>query len=195
MEILDIILIGVALSMDACAITIANCTTYKKTLTRTQEWSMPLFFAVFQGIMPLIGYFIGFLLSDLIVSISKFLTAGIFFLLTIKIIFDIIKEKKEQENCKEVCPVPNTNKLTLLVVCAQAIATSIDALAVGLTFVGMQTHVIIAVLLISLVTFVLVSLALLFGKKLGDLFGKYAEWIGAIILFILAVKALIEALI
>ena len=194
METLEIILIGVALSMDACAITIANCTTYKKTISRQQEWAMPIAFAIFQGVMPLIGYLIGYLFSDLFLSISKYLTAGIFFLLAAKIVYDILKESKQEKAC-EKCASNTAARLTLAVIALQALATSIDALAVGITFIGLETSVVIAVLLISITTFILVSLALLFGKKLGDIFGKYAEWVGAVILFILAVKSLIEAII
>jgi putative Mn2+ efflux pump MntP len=195
MEIYEIILIGIALSMDACALTIANCTTYKKVLTKKAEWSMPITFALFQGLMPLIGYLIGTLFSGVIGSIAEFLTAGIFFVLAGKIIYDIIKDKCKEEiitskpKCNSCC------KFTLVLVLIQALATSIDALAVGITFVKLNFSVYIAVLIIATVTFLLVSLALAFGKKIGKLFGEYAEWVGAGILFVLACKALIEALI
>ena len=77
----------------------------------------------------------------------------------------------------------------------QGIATSIDALAIGVTMIDLTFSIFIAILVIALTTFILVSIALLFGKKLGKLFGSYAEWVGAGILFILAIKSLIEALI
>ena len=92
MNIFDVILIGVALSIDACALTIANCTTYKDQLTPKKEWTMPAFFALFQGVMPLIGYFIGFLFKSYLSSIMKFVTAGIFLFLAVKIVIDILKE-------------------------------------------------------------------------------------------------------
>jgi putative Mn2+ efflux pump MntP len=180
--------------MDACAITIANCTTYKKTISRKQEWAMPIAFAVFQGVMPLIGYLIGYLFSDLFLSISKYLTTAIFFFLSAKIIYDILKESKQEKVC-EKCATNTAARLTFAVIALQALATSIDALAVGITFIGLETSIVIAVILVSATTFILVSLALLFGKKLGDVFGKYAEWVGAVILFILAIKSLIEAII
>jgi putative Mn2+ efflux pump MntP len=193
MNIIEIILIGVALAMDACALTIANCTTYKKSLTTKKEWAMPIIFAVFQGVMPLLGYLIGYLFSDLLISVGSYLTSAIFFFLSGKIIFDILKESKQEKACEKCAPV-TTAKFTFAVLLLQAIATSIDALAVGLTFVGTNTSVVLAILIISLTTFILVSLALFFGKKLGELFGKYAEWVGAIILFALAVKSLLEAI-
>ena len=190
MGILDIILVSVALSMDACAITIANCTTHKCSLTRTKEWSMPILFAIFQGLMPLIGYFVGSIFSSYISSIGKFLTAGIFLCLAIKIIFDIFKDKNDGE-----CKVEDKNKFTIWVIVLQAVATSIDALVIGATFaMGLSIHIVYAILIIVCVTFLLVSLALLFGKTLGKIFNRYAEWVGAGILFALAIKSLIEAL-
>ena len=190
MGVLDIIFIGVALSMDACAITIANCTTHKCSLTRTKEWSMPILFAFFQGLMPLIGYFIGSIFSAYISSIGKFLTAGIFLFLSVKIIFDIFKGDKDGE-----CKIEDKKKFTLWIIVLQAIATSIDALVIGATFaIDLNMHIVYAVLLIVGVTFLLVSLALLFGKTLGKLLSKYAEWVGAGILLVLAIKSLAEAL-
>ena len=193
MGILDIILIGVALSMDACAITIANCATYKCALNKKNIWSMPIAFAVFQGIMPLLGFLIGSIFAGFIGKIAGFLTAGIFFFLSGKIIVDNLKGDHD-----EVCPVDASkiNKFTFTILLIQGLATSIDALAVGFTFMNYQIlEALFAVLLIALVTAVLVSLALIFGKKLGKLFGSYAEWIGAGILLVLAIKSLVSAII
>ena len=190
MGFFDVVLIGIALSMDACALTIANCTGYKNTLSKKKEWAMPICFALFQGVMPLIGYFIGSLFTTQLSSISGFLSAGIFFILTLKIVIDIIKEHKSTEECK--CKQCEFSYWVLIV---QGIATSIDALIIGVTFVGGSISIYWSVLIIASVTFILVSTALLFGKYLGKLLGKYAEWIGAIILLALAIKSLVEALI
>ena len=184
MRLYEIVLIGVALSIDACAITIANCATYKNCLSKKKEWAMPLFFALFQGIMPLIGYFVGSLFASFIEPATKFITAGIFLFLAVKIIADIFK------GGEEVCSV---SSLSLSLIAVQAIATSIDALAVGVTLINLSFSVFIAVAVIAGVTFLLVSLALVFGKTLGNLFGKYAEWLGAGILLFLSIKSLIEA--
>ncbi len=192
MELYDIILIGVALSMDACALTIANCTTYKCSLNGKKEWLMPTAFALFQGIMPLIGFFIGSLFASVIGQVGEYITAVIFFFLAGKIIFDIIKDKKSPK-CNE-CNTTAHN-FTLPILLAQALATSIDALAVGVTLISLTFSVYLAVVVIAAVTFILVSAALLFGKSLGKLFGEYAEWVGAAILLALAVKSLVTAII
>ncbi len=191
MNVFDLILIGIALSMDASALTIANCTIYGKNLTKKKEWSMPIAFALFQGIMPLIGYFIGSTFADSIEGFSGYITAGVFFILCAKIVFDIIKEKteiKEVDNNKE--------NYTFLLLFIQGVATSIDALFIGVTLsFELSFSIYIAVLIIAVVTFIIVSIALIFGKYLGKVFGKYAEYVGAVILFALAVKSLIEAIV
>ena len=189
MQLYEVILVGIALSIDACAVTIANCTTYKCSLTKAKEWSMPVAFAIFQGLMPLIGYFIGSLFASYIASATKFITAGIFLFLAVKIIIDIGKE-----NCKtEEKDTSKKSNFTIGLVVLQAIATSIDALAVGVTMINITFSIALAVTIIAGVTFLFVSLALMFGKTLGKLFGKYAEWVGALILLALSIKSLIEA--
>jgi putative Mn2+ efflux pump MntP len=194
MQLIDVILIGIALSIDACALTIANCTTYKHCLNAKKEWSMPITFALFQGAMPLIGYFIGHLLSGIIEPIVGFLSALIFLILAVKIVIDIIKEKKEEQVCT-IKKGKATCNFTFIVLIIQAIATSIDALAVGVTFISLPFSVFVAVLIIMVITFILVTVSLIFGKKLGNLFGGYAEWVGAVILFALAIKTLVQTLV
>lgn len=209
MDILNVLLVGLALSMDAFAVTIANCSTYKNNLTPLKEWSMPLAFAVFQGIMPLIGYFLGSIFSGYLTSVIKYVTFGIFLFLSIKIVFDnvqdIIKAKKEkalpQNNASDIKQgtaeeTQKTAKFTFLVLLVQAIATSIDALAVGVTFITYSIpSALAAFAIIAAITFAIITIALLFGKYLGKIFGKYATWFGAAILLGLSIKFLVEALV
>ena len=75
MNILDVFLLGLALAMDAFALTVANCTTYKDTLNRKKEWAMPVCFALFQGVMPIIGYFVGSLFYGYIEGFIGYVTA------------------------------------------------------------------------------------------------------------------------
>lgn len=192
---LEVILIGVALAMDAFALTIANCTTYKNTLTRAKEWSMPTAFALFQFLMPVIGFYIGSAFSGYLETISKFVTAAIFFVLSVKIVVDNVTEIKKSKN-NENAEKPKDSVFTLGVLIMQAVATSIDALMIGVTFsVSLSFSVYIAAAIIGAVTFAIVALALLIGKSLGKMLGKYAQWVGAAILFALAVKAFIEGII
>ncbi len=195
MGILDTILISVALAMDAFALTVANCATYEKTLTRQKEWAMPAFFSAFQFGMPLLGYFLGGLISGFLQSFAKFLSAGVFFILAVKIVFDIVAEKRKDE--KSVYSVKSAQQFTLSVLLLQAVATSIDALVVGITFAAttLPFSVFIAAGIIGIITFAIVAAALFIGKSLGRLLGEYSVWLGAIILFVLAVKNLIEGIV
>ena len=183
----DIVLIAIALSMDACALTVANCTIYKKSLCVKKQWAMPLAFSIFQGIMPLIGYLVGSLVAGFVSAIGGYLVAGIFFVLAVKIIVDILSEKSQPDKpCKT---------FTYRLIFIQAVATSIDALLIGVTMsVSLTINVVIACLVIALITFLLVAICLVLGKKLGDVLGKYAEWTGAIILLLLAIKNLVTAI-
>lgn len=191
MNILDIILIGLALAMDAFALTVANCTTYKESLNRKKEWAMPITFALFQGVMPLIGYFIGSLFYGYVAAYIGYVTAGIFFILALKIVIDIIKDARRKEG--EADEKPHA-KFTVLLLLLQGIATSIDALAVGITLTSSVISVYIAVSVIAAVTFVIVTIALFIGKFLGAKLGKYANYVGAALLFGLALKSLLETI-
>ena len=191
MNALDVILIGVALSMDACAITIANCSTYKTLFKEKKAWSMPVFFALFQGVMPLIGFFVGGLFAKHLENYAGFIVSAVFFALGIKIVVDKIKDK-----CKEDDKVCKRKSLSYPMVLIQALATSIDALIIGVTMsMSLTFSIFFAVLIIAGVTAVLVLVALILGKFMGSLFGKYAEWVGAVILFALAIKELVLAII
>lgn len=188
----DVLIIGIGLSMDALAITVANCTSYGNNLTKKQSWSMPILFAIFQGLMPLIGYFVGSLFFSFIENYAnienyaKYFTSGIFFILAFKVIYDIIKDiiSKEEENQKQ-------QKFNVGLVVIQAFATSIDALIVGITLNTATLSVYVSCLVIALVTFVLVTIAMIFSKKLGALLGKYANYLSALILLVIAIKNLL----
>lgn len=195
MSVIDVVLIAIALAIDACALTIANCTTYGCSLTKKKEWLMPITFAVFQGLMPVIGYFLGYAFKDYIGDVIKYISSGIFFLLAFKIIFDCIKESKSTKQVADSSACTKTMRFTLSILLVQAVATSIDAFAIGVTLINLKFSVVVAISIITVITFILVTLSLFFGKYLGKIFGKYAEWLGAIILIILAVKSLVEALV
>lgn len=187
MDMLDIILIGVALAMDAFALTIANCAAYRGKLSPLKEWSMPLMFAFFQIAMPIIGFYVGSAVAGYISSAAGYVTAAVFFVLALKVVIDNLRKKDPADETP-----PQDFSFGVLIV--QAVATSIDALVIGVTFAATLTSPFVPALVIGGVTFAIVAVALLFGKYLGELFGKYAEWFGAAILFILAVKTLVFAI-
>lgn len=197
MNFSDVLFIGVALAMDAFALTIANCASFKNALNGKKGWAMPITFSLFQFAMPVIGYYVGSLFAEYLNEISKFLTAGIFFILSIKIVIDNLKSRTakcgdKNESCLEDGD-DNCARLTLPVLLFQGIATSMDALIIGVTFATELTFSVFgAGAIIGAVTFLIVACALLFGKYLDKIFGNYAQWLGAVILLVLAVKNLVE---
>lgn len=189
MDFIAISLAGLGLAIDASAVTIANCTAYKGKLNKMKEWSMPIAFTIFQMLMPVLGFYIGSIFANKVRSISGYITAGVFLLLSLKIVCDNIFKKQDEQQFDD----KKDFNFSILII--QAISTSIDALFVGVTYAMTLSSPFIPALIIGGVTFLMVTIALLFGKYLGKLFGKYAEWVGAIILFALALKSLIETLI
>ena len=185
MTFFEIILIGVALAMDAFAIAISNCATHGGKLTAKQGISMPIFFALFQFAMPVIGFYLGSIFASSLTAYAGYITAGVFFVLTAKIVIDKLRDSDDEQD-KEF-------SYTLLTV--QAVATSIDALIIGMTFAITLSSPFIPSLIIGAVTFIIVWIAVFLGKRLGKALGKYAEWAGALILFAIALKNLIGAII
>ena len=189
----EVLLIGIAMATDAFAVTVSDCAVYKKTLTLKKVWSLPCAFAAFQFLMPVLGYYVGSLVSGFLQSFAKFLTAGIFFILAVKIVLDIFE--KSHKDKKKAHP-KQSSTFTVKTLLLQALATSIDALAVGITFAaGTGFSVFAAAGIIGAVTFILVSAAIFIGKFAGNITGEYSVWLGAAILLALAVKNLIEGII
>ncbi len=180
MSLAEIILTAIALSMDATAVSMTNGMVYKN-LSRKKWILAPLFFGIFQGVMPLIGFFAGSVFASIIERYSKILILLILGFIGGKMIYDGFCEKKEE--------VFNST-LSLNLIFLQAIATSIDAFAVGIGFCAMKVNILISVTLIALITFVFSFVSFLLGRKFGDILGSKAQIFGGTILVIIAIKAL-----
>lgn len=190
----DVFFVAVALAMDAFALTVANCTVYKNSLNKRSEWSMPIGFGLFQFIMPVLGFYVGSTFSNSVAPAAGYITAAVFFILGVKIVFDNLKDYFSE---KEISVKnKNTAAFTFKILLIQAVATSIDAFFIGASsFAFKLTTPFICALIVGVITFGIVACALFIGKTLGRKLGKYAEWTGAAILFILSVKELIQAVI
>lgn len=193
--VLEIVLIGVSLAMDAFAVSIADGICYKG-LTKGKATTIPLTFALFQAAMPLAGFFLGTLISD---YIDKFDHYVAFFLLLIiggKMAFDGIKDIRAAEGeTKE-------KKYSYPEVLVQGVATSIDALAVGITMLAMDgittKNVFGFVAIIGVITFIISLIGVIIGTKIGKLFKNkacIAEIIGGLVLIGLGIKILVEGII
>ena len=185
MGIAELFLIAVGLSMDAFAVSVCKGLTMKKC-TWKKAGIVGLYFGVFQAGMPTIGYLLGVQFQDIITSVDHWIA---FILLGI-IGANMIREAMGScDECQE-----HDDSLDVRTMTGLAVATSIDALAVGVTFAFLQVDIIPAVSFIGVITF-LISFA---GVKIGNVFGvrykKKAEITGGVILILLGVKILIEHL-
>ena len=199
----EVILTGIALAMDACAVSMTNGMTAKK-LKPSQALMIALFFGVFQALMPLIGYFIANLVASNFMEVFETASSVIAFVLLAflggKMIVDAVKEmtSKCPCQCEEGCIGEKISygKLTV-----QAVATSIDALAVGVTLSmlqltekGLAWGVFGSVGVIGLVTFALCIGAVFLGKAIGNKLADKAGLVGGLVLVAIGVKLLVEGL-
>lgn len=182
MGLLEIMLIGIGLSMDAVAVSMSNGMTFRN-MSKSRELTMPILFGAFQGIMPLIGFFAGGLFAEIITKYSGIVILLILGIIGGKMIWDGIKDECEGVPC---------GTLTLKVLFFQAIATSIDAFAVGVGFSVMRVDIISAVVTIGIITFICSFLAILIGKKFGDFLGNKAEILGGAILIAIGLKSFLR---
>ena len=181
MNIIDILVIGVGLSMDAFAVSICKGLAMKKMDVK-KALVCSLYFGVFQALMPLIGFLLGSGFKNVVSSIDHWIA---FVLLGI-IGINMIKEAKSCETVNDAMDVKTM--LTL------AVATSIDALAIGVTFAFLKVSIIPAITIIGVTTFVCCFV----GVKLGSIFGEKlktkAEIVGGTVLILMGTKILIEHL-
>lgn len=188
MNYFEIFLIAIGLAMDCLAVSIASGIIIKKIEWRTML-TMAFFFGLFQAAMPFIGWLFASRFSHLIESVDHWIAFLLLLFLGGKMIIESFKE----EDCKK-----DFNPASLKVVLALAIATSIDALAVGVSFafLGMNTvdTILMPISIIGLVSFLMSLCGLLFGIFFGCRHNMRVELWGGLILIIIGCKILIEHL-
>lgn len=185
MDTLTLILTAVSLAMDASAVSLAKGMALPKDKLLKYAFYLGFAFGAFQALMPCIGYFAGSQFASLISQIDHWVA---FILLGI-IGLNMVREGKEdKEECEIVSFIPFQTIMAL------AIATSIDALAIGVSFAFLQVSILWAAFWIGIITFLLSFICVLLGKRLGSVFQKYAELLGGSLLIFLGFKILIEHL-
>lgn len=184
MGLWELFVIAVGLSMDAFAVSICKGLSVRRC-TLKHMIICGLYFGVFQGAMPLIGYILGSQFESLVSAIAPYIA----FALLAFIGFNMIRESREEEE-EEAC----SDDFSVSAMVPLAIATSIDALAVGVSFAFLQVDIVPAVCFIGVVTFI----CSLFGVKIGSIFGnKYkskAELFGGAVLIAMGLKILLSHL-
>ncbi len=184
MTFFELFLIGIGLSMDAFAVSVCKGLSMQR-IDKKYTLCIGLFFGGFQALMPLLGYFLG---SRLAGSIERF-DHWIAFLLLAFIGFNMIRESREEAKEEQTFAGVNFKELIVL-----AIATSIDALAVGVTFAFLQVKIVPAVTIIGCTTFILSLAGVYVGNVFGARYKSRAELTGGVILILIGLKILLEHL-
>lgn len=182
MTIIELFILAVGLSMDAMAVAICKGLAVRKLKLR-HALVTGLYFGGFQAAMPLIGYFLGKQFQAYITSVDHWIA----FVLLALIGANMLKESFEEAECVNAAFSPRA-------MLPMAVATSIDALAVGVTFAFLQVNVVPAVSAIGVVTFVLSMAGVWIGHIFGARFKSRAERIGGIVLILMGLKILLEHL-
>lgn len=187
MGFLEILIIGCGLSMDAFAVSICKGLCMKR-LDLAHAFVIALFFGAFQAIMPIIGWLLGSGFADLVEPIDHWVAFVLLVSIGGKMLWDAAHEQQEVR-----CPAdPDTLDFKELVVLA--IATSIDALAVGITLAFLGVNIFLAACAIGIITFVLSFAGVGIGHAFGSKFERGATIAGGVILIIIGAKILLEHL-
>ena len=183
METVEILLISIGLAMDAFAVSICKGLSIKK-----MNWKnaiiIGMYFGIFQAGMPILGYFLGSTFENIITNFDHWIA---FFLLAV-VGINMIRESlsKESESLNDLIDFKTMTPL--------AIATSIDALAIGITLAFLRVNIIGAVTIIGIITIFLSMIGVFIGNEFGNKYGKIAETLGGIVLIGIGLKILLEHL-
>ncbi|MGN0416038.1 MAG: manganese efflux pump MntP family protein [Agathobacter sp.] len=184
---IELFLIGVGLSMDAFAVSVCKGLAMNK-VNKKQAVMIGLYFGGFQALMPLIGWFLGVRFQKYITSVDHWIAFGLLVFIGGKMILEAVRDSEVQEIGEKDLPLDYKEMFVL------AVATSIDALAVGITFAFLDTPIIEAIAIIGCTTFLLSILGVVVGNFFGTRYKKKAEIAGGIILVLIGLKILLEHL-
>lgn len=202
MSIYEIVIIGVALAMDAFAVSVADGISEPRMRMRKQ-FGIAFAFGGFQFLMPIVGYVCGSAFSFLVEKIAPYLSFALLAFLGGKMIFDYFAETLSRDRAhsiKQPLSPSGRGGLTAGKLSAQAVATSIDALAVGVALLaqeqtgGLPAHFAICALVIGMVTFFISGIAVTLGKKAGGRITDEANLAGGLVLVGIGLKLLLEGI-
>lgn len=183
-----LLLMGAGLSMDAFAVSICKGLSMRK-VNKKQCLVIGLFFGGFQALMPFIGWVLGSQFEQYITSIDHWIAFILLGFIGGKMVVEAIREKDEAVEVGKMDSPLDLKEMLIL-----AIATSIDALAVGITFAFLQVPIVEAVSIIGITTFVISVIGVYVGNFFGNRYKKKAELAGGIILILIGLKILLEHL-
>lgn len=183
-----LLLMGVGLAMDAFAVSICKGLSMRK-VNKKQCLVIGLFFGGFQALMPFIGWVLGSQFEQYITSIDHWIAFILLGFIGGKMVVEAIREKDEAVEVGKMDPPLDLKEMFIL-----AIATSIDALAVGITFAFLQVPIVEAISIIGITTFVISVIGVYAGNFFGNRYKKKAELAGGMILILIGLKILLEHL-
>ena len=209
MDLISLITISIALSMDAFSVSICQGLSTKR-FSLKMALSCGLWFGFFQALMPLIGYFLGAQFEHFITHIDHWIAFGLLSVIGVNMIREAtgesISQRDNETTSRDVTHYTDENKhdvigasehdtesksASMLIL---AIATSIDALAVGVTFAFLKVNIWKSILIIGITTFMFSFVGVKIGNVFGSRYSKAAEIVGGVILIVLGIKILIEHL-
>ena len=189
MGLTTILLTAFALSMDAFAVSITKGITLNK-INKQIAFKIAFFFGLFQGMMPFLGWFLGIRFESYIKSIDHWIAFFLLSFIGIKMILDTKEADNDILNTNEKYnSLYSINNKELIIL---SIATSIDALAVGISFAFLNIDIVPICLSIGIITFLVCFIGVIIGKKIGAMFKNYAQIIGGIILILIGLNILNE---
>ena len=183
MSLLELFILAVGLSMDAFAVSVCKGLSVRRGSMK-QALTVGIWFGGFQALMPFLGYLLGITFSSLITNVDHWIA----FVLLAFIGFNMIRESRSEEENE------SNDRFDFKTMLPLAVATSIDALAVGVTFAFLQVNIVPAVSFIGCITFILSSIGLKAGNIIGAKNRSRAEFAGGLVLILMGIKILLEHL-
>ena len=180
-DIVESLVLGVVLAMDAMAVTLSN-SLCEPDMPLAKKLAMPASFALFQAAMPVAGYFGGTLVAPLIESYAGIVSLAILAFVGGGMIRDALSSLRDPEGC------PAT-RLTYGAILLESVATSIDAFVVGVSLAATGANIILYGVSIGATTLACCLLVLVIGRRLGERFGAHAQIAGGVVLILIGLKA------
>lgn len=180
-DLVQAVILGVALAMDAMAVTLSNALC-EPDMPASKKLAMPVMFALFQMAMPIAGFFGGTLIAPLIEAYAGIVSLAILAFVGGKMVWEAAYELREPEAC-------STERLTYATIFFEAVATSIDAFVVGVSLAASGANIVLYGSAIGVTTLLCCLAVLAVGRRLGAHFGPKAEVVGGVVLIIIGLRA------
>ena len=181
-DFLSVLIIAIGLSADCFAVALSGSFSMK-TLSRLQMFRVSLAFGLFQALMPVLGWLVGRTIVEIIADYDHWAAFVLLAIVGGRMIWESFRSEETRNQNTDI-----TKGILLLTL---AVATSIDALVVGLSFAFLEINIITASITIGIVAFMITAIGFLLGRKLGKLIGKRAEAIGGVILIGIGLRILL----